>query len=159
MLTKAGAKLMDFGLAKPASTSSSLVGAISGLTRTTPLTAEGTIVGTFQYMSPEQLEGHEADVRSDLFSFGAVLYEMATGKRAFDGKTTASVIAAVLERDPPPIANVQPMAPPALDRVVKMCLAKDPDEPRVASNSGPATGEIWAVQTSGAGWIASNCPF
>jgi hypothetical protein len=79
-------------------------------------------------MSPEQVEAKEADERSDIFALGAVLYEMATGKRAFEGKTTASVIAAVLERDPPPVSTVQPMSPPALDRVVKTCLAKDPDE-------------------------------
>ena len=130
MLTKAGAKLMDFGLAKSSGAlvpGSSPLQSLSPPTRTTPLTAQGTLVGTFQYMSPEQLEGHDADVRSDIFSFGAMLYEMATGKRAFDGKTTASVIAAVLERDPPPIASVQPLSPPAFDRIVKACLAKDPD--------------------------------
>src|SRR5258708_7628744 len=107
MLTKSGAKLMDFGLAKaiPAAGLGFLGG---GATMTHPLTAEGTVVGTFQYMAPEQMEGKEADARSDIFALGAVLYEMATGKRAFQGKTTASVIAAVLERDPPPISNAQP---------------------------------------------------
>jgi len=132
MLTKSGAKLMDFGLAKAAPASepaaSSLTVTISGPSAGQPLTARGTLVGTFQYMSPEQVEGKEADARSDIFALGAVLYEMATGKRAFEGKTTASVIAAVLERDPAPISAVQPMSPPALDRVVKVCLAKDPDE-------------------------------
>jgi serine/threonine protein kinase len=132
MLTKSGAKLMDFGLAKATSAStppaSSLTMTISGPSAEQPLTARGTLVGTFQYMSPEQLEGKEADARSDIFALGAVLYEMATGKRAFDGKTTASVIAAVLERDPVPISTVQPMSPPALDRVVKTCLAKEPEE-------------------------------
>jgi serine/threonine protein kinase len=131
MLTKSGAKLMDFGLAKATSAStppaSSLTMTISGPSAEQPLTARGTLVGTFQYMSPEQLEGKEADARSDIFALGAVLYEMATGKRAFDGKTTASVIAAVLERDPAPISTVQPMSPPALDRVVKTCLAKEPE--------------------------------
>jgi len=92
------------------------------------LTAEGTILGTFQYMAPEQLEGKEADARSDIFSFGAVLYEMATRKKAFEGKTPASVIAAVLASEPTPIATLQPMTPPALERAVKTCLAKDPDE-------------------------------
>jgi len=133
MLTKGGAKLMDFGLAKAADGGgapilSSLTQSLNPAAKTTPVTAEGTIVGTFQYMSPEQMEGREADARSDIFSFGAVLFEMATGKRAFEGKTTASVIAAILEREPPPISSVQPMSPPTLDRTVRICLAKDPDE-------------------------------
>ena len=133
MLTKGGAKLMDFGLAKASGEAgapvlSNLTQSLNPAAKTTPVTAEGTIVGTFQYMSPEQMEGKEADARSDIFSFGAVLFEMATGKRAFEGKTTASVIAAILEREPPPISSVQPMSPPALDRTVKICLAKDPDE-------------------------------
>ena len=132
MLTKAGAKLMDFGLAKAVEPAlppaSSLTLTVSTPAGSHPLTAQGSIVGTFQYMSPEQVEGKEADGRSDIFALGAVLYEMATGKRAFEGKTTASVIAAVLERNPPPISSVQPMSPPALDRIVKTCMAKDPDE-------------------------------
>jgi len=132
MLTKTGAKLMDFGLAKGAPATappaSSLTATISGPSADRPLTAQGTIVGTFQYMSPEQLEGHDADARSDIFALGAVLYEMATGKRAFTGKTQASIVAAILASEPPPISTVQPMSPPALDRMVKVCLAKDPDE-------------------------------
>ena len=133
MLTKSGAKLMDFGLAKAAGDGTApaletLTQSLNPSARTTPVTVQGTIVGTFQYMSPEQMEGREADARSDIFSLGAVLYEMATGKRAFEGKTTASVIAAILEREPPAISSVQPMSPPALDRTVKICLAKDPDE-------------------------------
>ena len=137
MLTKAGAKLMDFGLAKAATTgaspASSMTMTISGpsaerLSVDQPLTARGTLVGTFQYMSTEQIEGREADARSDIFALGAVLYEMATGKRAFTGKTQASVIAAILAAEPEPISVVRPMSPPALDRVVKVCLAKDPDE-------------------------------
>ncbi len=132
MLTKSGAKLMDFGLAKamPANEAP-----ISSLTMTAarpsgehPLTVQGTIVGTFQYMSPEQVEGKEADPRSDIFALGAVLYEMACGKRAFSGKSQASIVAAILASEPQPISAVQPMAPPALDRVVKTCMAKDPDE-------------------------------
>ncbi|HEY3626802.1 MAG TPA: protein kinase [Terracidiphilus sp.] len=132
MLTKTGAKLMDFGLAK---TLVANAAATSGLTATLttppgshPLTAQGMVVGTFQYMAPEQVEGKEADSRSDIFALGAVLYEMAAGKRAFEGKTAASAMAAVLERDPAPISSVQPMTPPALDRLVKTCLQKDPDE-------------------------------
>ncbi len=132
MLTKTGAKLMDFGLAKTATASappsSSLTMTLSGPSADQPLTARGTVVGTFQYMSPEQLEGKEADARSDIFALGAVLYEMATGKRAFPGKTQASIVAAILASEPQPISVVQPMSPPALDRVVKTCLAKDPDE-------------------------------
>jgi len=132
MLTKSGTKLMDFGLAKatPATAppASSLTMTLSGRSADQPLTARGTVVGTFHYMSTEQIEGKEADARSDVFSLGAVLYEMATGKRAFEGKTAASVLAAVLERDPAPISAVQPTSPLALDRVVKTCLAKDPDE-------------------------------
>ncbi|MGD0929040.1 MAG: protein kinase [Candidatus Korobacteraceae bacterium] len=131
MLTKTGVKLMDFGLAKPVSITSSP----SGLTATSappgkshPLTVQGTIVGTLQYMSPEQIEGKEADTRSDIFSLGCVLYEMATGKRPFEGKSTASIMAAVLEREPIAISTVTPALPVTLDRVVKACLAKDPDE-------------------------------
>ncbi|PYV30024.1 MAG: hypothetical protein DMG22_21630, partial [Acidobacteria bacterium] len=97
-------------------------------TQSKPLTTEGAIVGTFQYMAPEQVEGKDADARTDIFAFGAVLYEAATGKKAFDGKTTASVIAAVLERQPAPVSSLRPMVPPALDRIVATCLAKDPDE-------------------------------
>ena len=132
MLTKTGAKLMDFGLAKTttasASPASSLTLTASGPSAEQPLTARGTLLGTFQYMSPEQLEGKEADARSDIFALGAMLYEMATGKRSFTGKTQASLIAAILASEPQPISVLQPMSPPALDRVVKVCLAKDPDD-------------------------------
>ncbi len=131
MLTKTGAKLMDFGLAKAApgaSPASSLTMTISHPSAEQPLTAHGTIVGTFQYMSPEQTEGKEADARSDIFALGAVLYEMATGKRAFTGKSQASLVAAILASEPPPISMVQPMSPPALEQVIKSCLAKDPEE-------------------------------
>jgi len=92
------------------------------------LTAQGTILGTFQYMAPEQLEGKDADARTDIFAFGAVVYEMVTGKKAFEGKTQAGLIGAILEREPPSISSVQPLTPPLLDHVVKRCLAKDPDE-------------------------------
>ncbi|HJW13653.1 MAG TPA: protein kinase [Thermoanaerobaculia bacterium] len=97
-------------------------------TKIAPLTREGTILGTFQYMAPEQLEGREADARTDIFALGSVLYEMATGKKAFSAASQASLIAAILEREPAPISTVQPMTPPALDRVVKTCLAKDPED-------------------------------
>lgn len=125
MLTKSGAKLLDFGLAKLEELPRA---ADDTVALTAALTEKGTILGTFQYMSPEQLEGHESDARSDIFAFGAVLYEMATGRRAFEGKTRVSVISAVLERDPPPVSAVQPMAPPGLDHVVQRCLAKDPEQ-------------------------------
>jgi serine/threonine protein kinase len=130
MLTKTGAKLMDFGLAKPSLQSGAPASelTLASPVASRPLTQEGMVVGTFQYMSPEQIEGKEADARSDIFALGAVLFEMATGKHAFEGKSMTSVIAAILERNPPPISAVQPMFPRALDNVVKTCLAKDPDE-------------------------------
>ena len=127
MLTAAGAKLLDFGLAKFQEREA--VDAISALpTQQKPLTEKGTILGTFQYMAPEQLEGEDADARTDVFAFGALLFEMLTGRKAFEGKSQASLVAAILERDPPSITSLQPMSPPAADRVVRQCLAKDPDE-------------------------------
>lgn len=132
MLTKSGAKLMDFGLAKAAPTvapaDSSLTATLNTPAASQPLTQRGTVVGTFQYMSPEQLEGKEADARSDIFAVGAVLYEACTGKRAFEGKTTASTIAAILAAEPPSISSLQPMTPPVMDSVVRTCIAKDPDD-------------------------------
>jgi hypothetical protein len=129
MLTKSGTKLLDFGLAKLKQEVSPPNAQLSELpTASDPLTAQGSIVGTLQYMAPEQLEGKEVDARTDIFAFGAVVYEMATGKRAFEGKTQASLIAKILEIDPPPISSLQPMTPPALDRVVKKCLAKEPEK-------------------------------
>ena len=134
MLTKGGSKLLDFGLAK--------MGVASGVSAAAPtalaasplpsaqspaLTAQGSILGTFQYMSPEQVEGLEADARADVFAFGAVLFEMITGQRAFTGKSQASLLAAILEREPPSISQLVPVAPPALDYLVRTCLAKDPD--------------------------------
>jgi eukaryotic-like serine/threonine-protein kinase len=127
MLTKSGTKLLDFGLAKlrrDAAHSAPL----SQLPTKEAMTAEGTILGTLQYMAPEQLEGKEADARTDIFAFGVVVYEMATGKKAFEGKTSASVMAKILEVDPPPISSLQPMTPPQLDRVVKKCLSKEPEK-------------------------------
>jgi eukaryotic-like serine/threonine-protein kinase len=129
MLTKAGTKLLDFGLAKLKQEVAPANVSLSDLpTASEPLTAQGTILGTMQYMAPEQVEGKEVDARTDIFAFGAVVYEMATGKRAFEGKTQASLIAKILEIDPPPISALQPMTPPALDRVVKKCLAKEPEK-------------------------------
>jgi eukaryotic-like serine/threonine-protein kinase len=133
MLTKSGVKLMDFGLARaigvgPGGAGASASGMTQSPTMAQPLTAEGTIVGTFQYMSPEQLEGKEADARGDIWALGCVLYEMATGRRAFDGKSQASLIGAIMNTEPPSMLQVAPLTPPALDRVVGSCLAKDPDE-------------------------------
>ncbi len=130
MLAKSGAKLLDFGLARSTGLATTLTDLSRSPTMSRALTAEGSIVGTFQYLSPEVLEGHEADARSDIFAFGAMLYEMATGKRAFEGKSQASVIAAILEREPEPVSRIQPLAPPALDRLIAQCLVKDPDQRR-----------------------------
>jgi serine/threonine protein kinase/Tol biopolymer transport system component len=123
MITKSGAKLLDFGLAKGGSIQISP----DGVTQQKSLTQEGMILGTFQYMAPEQLEGVEADPRTDIFALGAVLYEMSTGRRAFDGKTKTSLIAAIVGSEPTPIREVQPLTPPAFEHVVTKCLAKDPD--------------------------------
>ncbi|HSA92676.1 MAG TPA: protein kinase [Terriglobales bacterium] len=137
MLTKSGAKLLDFGLAKPGGLpkgSSALSAAltapspVSPVGPSTPLTEKGMVVGTFQYMAPEQIEGKEADARTDIFALGAVLYELSTGKRAFDGKSQLSVASAILEKEPVPITSIQPLAPAALEHVVGTCLAKDPEE-------------------------------
>src|SRR6202022_541875 len=129
MLTKSGTKLLDFGLAKLKQVVAPANVQLSELpTANDPLTAHGAIVETLQYMAPEQLEGKEVDGRTDIFAFGAVVYEMATGKRAFEGKSQASLIGAIMHVDPPGISVLQPMTPPALDRVVKRCLAKEPDE-------------------------------
>jgi serine/threonine protein kinase/Tol biopolymer transport system component len=128
ILTKTGAKLLDFGLAKlrqeeaPATPFSELP------TVNNAITAEGTILGTLQYMAPEQVEGKEVDARTDIFAFGVVVYEMATGKKAFEGKSQASLMAKILETDPPPMTSLTPMTPPALNHVVKRCIEKDPDE-------------------------------
>src|SRR5712692_6329083 len=128
MLTKSGAKLLDFGLAKIVAAESPVVQLSHMATAQRQLTQEGTIVGTFQYMAPEQLEGLEADARTDIFAFGTVLYEMATGKRAFAGKTKTSLIAAIVKENPRPMAELQPLTPPALEHVVNKCLSKDPDD-------------------------------
>jgi len=165
MLTKAGAKLMDFGLAKPGLANPGLSN--SGLAQTigpftpstptmnlasltaaaSPLTQKGSIVGTFQYMAPELLQGAEADARSDLFSFGCVLYEMITGRRAFEGKSQLSVFTSILEKDPEPISASQPLAPPMLDRIVRACLAKDPAD-RIQSAHDVAMDLRWVAEST-----------
>jgi Tol biopolymer transport system component len=128
MLTRAGAKLLDFGLAKAVAPGGATAG-LSMLPTTPPaLTAQGTIIGTFQYMAPEQLEGKDADSRTDIFAFGAVVYEMLTGRKAFEGKSQASLISSIMSSQPPPVSSIQTLTPPALDRLVARCLAKDPDD-------------------------------
>jgi Tol biopolymer transport system component len=131
MITQSGAKLLDFGLAKYSASAQGIftgTTAIAAPTEQKPLTAEGTIVGTLQYMAPEQLEGLDADARTDVFAFGALLYEMVTGKRAFEGRTRTSLIAAIVDREPQPMSVVQPAAPAPLERVVAVCLRKDPND-------------------------------
>src|SRR6202171_4620332 len=123
MLTKSGVKLLDFGLAKAMTPTTSQL-SLTALPTQQGLTQEGTILGTFQYMAPEQLEGKDADARTDIFAFGCVLYERATGRRASTGASQASLISAIMKENPAPITTVQPMSPPALDRVVTTCLAK-----------------------------------
>jgi serine/threonine protein kinase len=115
MLTKSGAKLLDFGLAKLQEARTSSAGHSQLETRNDPLTAEGVVLGTVQYMAPEQLEGKETDSRTDIFALGTVLYKMATGKKAFTGKSQASLISAILKDEPAPISQIQPMTPPLLD--------------------------------------------
>ena len=127
MLTKSGAKLLDFGLAK-LKTTGVVRSSASAATGSPNVTATGTIIGTLQYMAPEQVEGKPVDQRADIFSFGAIVYEMATGQKAFEGDTQASLIGAILRAEPGPISALQPLSPPALDALVATCLAKDPDE-------------------------------
>ena len=144
MLTPIGAKLLDFGLAKPAAPV--FTGAtLSAATPRSPMTEEGTIVGTFQYMSPEQVEGKEVDGRSDIFSLGAVLYEMVTGNRAFEGKSQLSVASAILEKEPEPITSTKPLTPPALNHTISKCFAKLPDE-RWQSASDLASELQWITE-------------
>ena len=129
MVVKTGIKLLDFGLARVGKPKSPTMLAGEGKGPANDAsTVEGTILGTFQYMSPEQLEGLKADARSDIFAFGAVLYEMLTGSKAFEGKSQASLIAAILSSTPAPVSKIQPVAPEALDQLVQRCLAQDPED-------------------------------
>src|SRR2546422_4984020 len=146
VLTKNGAKLLDFGLAKQGPQAAPPISS-AVMTELSPLTAQGTLVGTWQYMSPEQLEGSEADARSDIFAFGAVLYEMMTGRRAFEGRSQASLIAAIMGTHPPAPSSVAPGISPALDRVVRRCLAKEPDD-RWQSAADLASDLKWIEQGS-----------
>ena len=157
MLTKTGAKLMDFGLAKE-SGPPPLASALTEMTaEQAKLTVEGTIIGTFQYMAPEQLEGKEADARTDIFALGEVIYEMASGKPAFTGRSRASLIAAILSSESQPMAAFQPMTPPALERVVKKCLAKDPDE-RWQTASDLASELKWIAEGGSQAGVATGVP-
>jgi serine/threonine protein kinase len=128
MLTTSGAKLLDFGLARADAGGDDEGDLTVSPTVSKPLTAAGTVIGTYQYMAPEQLEGKTADARTDIFALGAVLYEMASGRRAFLADTQASLIGAIMHEQPQPVSAVQPMIPPAFDRVIRSCLAKDPEE-------------------------------
>jgi serine/threonine protein kinase/Tol biopolymer transport system component len=141
MLTKSGSKLMDFGLAKPVTAAMSVTSpgsvqtpspSMMNVTTLTapraPFTERGTIMGTLLYMAPETIQGQAADVRSDIFSFGCVLYEMVSGKRPFTGESRLNIAAAILEKEPQPISNLQPLTPAALEHVVLRCLMKDPEE-------------------------------
>src|ERR1700676_4080172 len=148
MLTAAGAKLLDFGLAKAAAPVASVATLTAAVTQNSPVTEQGTIVGTFQYMSPEQIEGKELDGRSDIFSLGAVLYEMLTGRRAFAGQSQLSVASAILEKEPTPISTVKPMTPPALDHAIRRSLAKEVE--RRWQSAGDLAGELQWITEAGA---------
>jgi eukaryotic-like serine/threonine-protein kinase len=134
MLAKSGVKLLDFGLAvtRPLDAAGNEraradLTALPTIVGNPSLTTPGTVLGTFQYMAPEQLEGKEADARSDVFALGAVLYEMTTGRKAFAGASQASLISAIMQTDPPPVSAIQPVSPPSFDLLIKTCLAKDPE--------------------------------
>ncbi len=130
MLTKTGAKLLDFGLARAAANvvETAVAQPSAAPTRSQPITTKGEILGTLEYMAPEQLEGQEADARTDVFALGTIAYEMLTGRRAFPGRSQASIITAILSSEPPPPTTLQPMTPAALERAIKRCMAKDPDQ-------------------------------
>ncbi len=148
MLSGSGAKLLDFGLAKRAAGRMTDAPSLSALpTEAQPLTREGTILGTFQYMAPEQLEGKDADARTDIFAFGAVLYEMLTGRKAFEGKSQASLISAIMSGEPAPMTSLQPLAPPSLEHVVKRCLVKDPAK-RWQASADVARELEWIAETA-----------
>jgi len=168
MITKGGAKLLDFGLAKAAQQAVSLSDSEATAHRGSdkPLTEKGTILGTFQYMAPEQLEGIEADARTDIFALGVLLYEMVTGKRAFEGKTRTSLIAHIVGGHPRPLHEVQPLTPPALEHVIARCLEKDPadrwqnahDVAEELRWAGTGTGKAPAVSArmGRASWMAGT---
>ena len=157
MLTRSGVKLLDFGLAKLRPAAPAVSGLSLAATAASPLTSQGTILGTLYYMAPEQVEGHEADTRTDMFAFGVVLYEMLTATKAFDGKTQASVIAAILEREPTPLATLQPLTPPLADAIVRKCLAKNAAD-RWQSAADLASALRWALDGTKASVPAASPP-
>ena len=158
MLTKSGAKILDFGLAKLGSVAPiGIAGMTTAATRSEPLTGQGTILGTVQYMAPEQLEGKDADARTDIFACGVTIYEMVTGRKAFDEKSGASLIGAILKDNPPPMVASQPLVSAALDRAVKTCLAKDPDD-RWQSASDLSRELKWIAEGAADGTAAAIVP-
>jgi len=157
MLTKSGIKLLDFGLAKPVLGAVGVASSGAATMTHSPLTTEGTLVGTFQYMAPEQLEGQEADARSDIFGLGCVLYEMVTGRRAFEGKSTAKVVAAIMTTEPAPMTALSPLTPAPLERAVKKCLAKDPEERW--QSAGDLSSELrWIAESGSQSGMAIPAP-
>ena len=157
MLTKSGIKLLDFGLAKPVLGAVGVASSGAATMTHSPLTTEGTLVGTFQYMAPEQLEGQEADARSDIFGLGCVLYEMVTGRRAFEGKSTAKVVAAIMTTEPAPMTALSPLTPAPLERAVKKCLAKDPEERW--QSAGDLSSELrWIAESGSESGMAIPAP-
>src|SRR3989442_9582326 len=152
-----GKNLLFCGRATPAAPLTSTATLTAAVTQDSPVTEQGTIVGTFEYMSPEQVEGKEGDGRSDIFYLGAVLYEMLTGKRAFEGKSQLSIASAILEKEPEPISAAKPMAPPALEHAVKKCLAKLPDE-RWQSASDLASEIKWIAESGSQTGVAGRAP-
>src|SRR5437660_3830718 len=156
MLTQSGVKLMDFGLATSSSSRTSAAASLSltlsSPAANSPLTEKGMIVGTFQYMSPEQVQGKEVDGRSDIFSLGAVLYEMVTGNRAFEGKSQLSVAASILENEPTSIRSVKPMTSPVLDHAIVCCLAKNPED-RWQTARDLALELKWTAESGAQTWI------
>jgi serine/threonine-protein kinase len=128
MLTRSGVKLLDFGLAKLRQPRIPTGVSQAATQPREDVTSEGTVLGTLQYMAPEQLEGSEADARTDIFAFGSVLHEMVTGQRAFAGKSRMSLMGSILRDMPPPASTIQRVCPPALDRLIATCLAKEPDD-------------------------------
>ena len=153
MLTRGGVKVLDFGLAKLRPSSEQPEIDVPDTRTALPLTGEGVLLGTVPYMAPEQLEGHDVDARTDIFAFGAIVYEMTAGRRAFAGNSQASLIAAILEREPEPISGDQPLTPPGLERLVRKCLAKDPDA-RWQSASDIADELRWLSTGSGIGAVS-----